>query len=159
MNDNWPDYESEKTALIDANFSRLHGGRIAFTNGCFDVLHIGHVDLFGQAWDRGYKLYVGVNSDSSVRKLKGAGRPINDEESRCRIVSACKFVTKAFIFDDHRVDRLITKFKPDAWLKGGDYTLETLDQGEVLAARDCGCEIVLIPIEYKISTTEILKKG
>lgn len=154
-------FVAEKVALTIAHRFRGNGYKIAFTNGCFDVLHIGHVELFGTVAQQDHILIVGVNSDSSVRRLKGPGRPINPEEHRAKVVSSISFVEAGFVFDDLRVDRLIRLFEPDYWVKGagdGQYTLDSLDKGEVAAARDVKCEIVLINTGLNVSTTQILQK-
>lgn len=159
MSAGYPDFVTEKAALSEMQLLRSHGNKIAFTNGCFDLLHIGHVELFNTVSEQGHSLFVGVNSDSSVRRLKGPGRPVNPELQRARIVSCIKSVHMAFVFDDLRVDRLIRLFEPDYWVKGGDYKIGTLDKDEVAAAKAAKCEIVLIPIKHRVSTTWILGKS
>ena len=134
-------------------------GRVVFTNGCFDVLHVGHAYLFQCARAHGNDLVVGVNSDASVRALKGAGRPVFPADERVELVHSMKCCNYVFPFDDLRVDQVLRDLRPDVWVKGGDYTLETLDAGEVAAAREIGCEIVIVPERPGLHTSDILRRA
>ena len=132
--------------------------RIIATNGCFDILHAGHVSYLKRAAQLGDQLIVGINSDASVRQLKGPTRPINNQEDRCRVVQALRCVHKAFIFEGTRATDFLSWLKPDIWVKGGDYTLESLDPDEVNAVRAYGGDIMILPLLVGYSTTSILAK-
>lgn len=131
--------------------------KIVLATGCFDIIHVGHVQLLEKAATYG-ELHVGLNSDVAVRKLKGPTRPIHPYESRACVVAALESVTSVFEIDDVRVAGAIRWLKPAFWIKGGDYTLETLDQDEVTAAREVGAEIVLVPTIGGYSTSKILER-
>lgn len=138
--------------------ARSRGQRIAFTNGCFDLLHPGHVTYLQQAAQVADALIVALNSDASVRALKGPTRPILSQDERAMILSALESVTWVTIFDERRVTGLLEALRPDVWVKGGDYTLETLDQEERAVVEGYGGEIVLIPPVEGISTTGIVER-
>ena len=106
--------------------------RIVFTNGCFDVLHVGHIRYLQGAWEQGDYLIVALNSDSSVRRLKGEGRPILDQETRATLLGALECVDAIVIFEDDTVDRLLIELKPHLHCKGGDYTPETVPEKETV---------------------------
>jgi len=108
------------------------GKRIVFSNGCFDVLHVGHVRYLQGAKEQGGYLIVGLNSDASVRKLKGEGRPILDQDSRAILIGALDCVDAIVIFEDDTVDRLLIELKPHLHCKGGDYTPETVPEKETV---------------------------
>lgn len=133
---------------------------IILATGCFDILHRGHVEMLERAKDTNEEaeLWVGLNSDEAVRKLKGPDRPIHDFYSRAIVVAALECVSRVFEIDDVRVGNAIVLIRPDVWVKGGDYTLDTLDKGEVYAANLCGTKIVLLPTIGNYSTTRILSK-
>lgn len=138
---------------------RLGGTLIAFTNGCFDLLHAGHVTLFQEIRSRiGHApfLIVGVNSDSSVRTLKGHSRPINTGSDRMLVVSALRDVDAVTPFEDLRVTNLLRVLQPDYWFKGGDYTIESLDHEEREAVQSYGGRIEIIPSLPGRSTTSML---
>jgi rfaE bifunctional protein nucleotidyltransferase chain/domain len=137
---------------------RSLGDRVVFTNGCFDILHAGHVDLLRKAKERGDVLAVGINSDESVRALKGPTRPINSAFHRANLLRELRSVDYVFIFDDVRVASILRNHWPHVWVKGGDYTIDTLDKMEVEAAKAAGVEIVIIPAVPGLSTTGILSK-
>jgi rfaE bifunctional protein nucleotidyltransferase chain/domain len=134
------------------------GRKVILTNGCFDLLHAGHVRYLEAAKQYGDILVVAVNSDESVRQLKGEGRPLRPLEDRLVTLAAMEAVDLAFPFDDLRIDKLLREIKPAVWIKGGDYTVETLDKGEVEAAKEVGCEIIILPLVQSLSTTEILER-
>ena len=98
--------------------------KIVFTNGCFDLLHLGHIDYLAKARDLGDKLIIGLNTDASVQRLKGPYRPVKDELSRAHILAAMQFVDAVIFFDEETPIDLITWVKPDVLVKGGDYTVE-----------------------------------
>lgn len=132
---------------------RDSGRRLVVTNGCFDVLHVGHVRYLGQARALGDVLLVLLNGDASVRKLKGEGRPINPAEDRAEVLAALAAVDAVTIFDTPRCDDLLRLAGPDVYVKGGDYTPESLDAGERAALEACGAEIRILPLVPGRSTT------
>lgn len=131
--------------------------RIVLTNGCFDLLHVGHVRYLSAAKQLGDILVVGVNSDASVSQLKGADRPINSEADRAEILAALTVVDHVVIFAEMRVSRLITILRPDLYVKGGDYSVDSLDRGEVDALRSVGAEIKILPLVPGRSTTRLIE--
>jgi len=147
---------SDVYKTLDEIFSVVEGHKIVFTNGCFDVIHEGHIRLFEFAKSLGDCLVVGINSDSSVRALKGDSRPINNQEQRASIVASIRFVDYCFIFDDYTPIPSIKKLRPSIHVKGGDYKLEELPETEVI--RQYGGEIVIFPFYKDFSTTSILDK-
>ena len=108
------------------------GKRIVFANGCFDVLHVGHVRYLQEARALGDVLVVGLNSDRSVRKLKGEGRPVMDQDSRATLLCALECVDHIILFEDDTVDNLLIELKPDFHCKGSDYTQETVPEKETV---------------------------
>jgi D-beta-D-heptose 7-phosphate kinase/D-beta-D-heptose 1-phosphate adenosyltransferase len=135
---------------------RLAGKTLVFTNGCFDILHVGHVRSLEIARKLGDVLIVGVNSDASVRRLKGAARPINTEEDRAAVLSALKSVDYTTIFDQDTPLELITELVPDVLAKGGDYTIETIVGADIV--QNAGGTVVVIPLVAGKSTTKIVRK-
>jgi D-beta-D-heptose 7-phosphate kinase/D-beta-D-heptose 1-phosphate adenosyltransferase len=131
---------------------RGEGKSLVFTNGCFDILHRGHVELLRQASRFGDILIVGINSDRSVRSLKGDRRPIIDEESRASVIAAMEFVDAVILFDEASVESLVRRVRPDCLVKGGEYRLDQV-VGAAFAGR---VEIVAMLDEY--STTRIVEK-
>jgi rfaE bifunctional protein nucleotidyltransferase chain/domain len=132
--------------------------KIALVNGCFDILHAGHIDYLRTARAMGDYLVVLLNSDASVRKLKGSGRPINCEADRAEVLSALEMVDLIFIFKETRITRYLGAVKPAVWAKGGDYTLWTLNRDEREAAVRAGSNIAIIPFKRNLSTTKIHEK-
>jgi D-glycero-beta-D-manno-heptose 1-phosphate adenylyltransferase len=132
--------------------------QLVVTNGCFDLLHLGHVTYLENARNLGDLLLVGVNGDSAVRGLKGAGRPLNTELDRAGVLAALEAVAAVCIFPDVRATNFLVAAQPDIYAKGGDYTLETLDQDERRAVESQGGRIVLIPFVPGKSTTTLLKR-
>ena len=132
------------------------GKTIAFTNGCFDLLHAGHIASLTEAASHADLLIVGVNADASVRGLKGEGRPVNNEDARALLLAALTMVDAVVIFSEPTPLELITAIKPDVLVKGGDYKLENIVGAyEVMAA---GGRVVINPIVEGFSTTAILQK-
>ena len=121
-----------------------------FTNGCFDVLHRGHVELLKYAKSLGSSLVVGLNSDNSVKKVKGNDRPINNQEDRKAILESIKWVDHVVIFDEETPEKLITKLKPDIIVKGGDYT-----EKEVVGHKIA--EVKIFELVDGLSTTKTIK--
>lgn len=134
------------------------GKKIVWTNGCFDILHIGHVKYLAEAKEQGDCLIIGLNSDSSVRLLKGPSRPVTNENSRAEIISSLEFVDYVIIFSEPIVEKYLQLFKPDIYVKGGDYNLETMNQQERKAIEEYNGKIIFIPIKENISTTKIIDK-
>lgn len=132
--------------------------KIVITNGCFDILHAGHVRYLEAARNLGDHLIVGVNVDWAVQALKGPGRPLNPTNDRMLVLAALQCVSYVVPIDAIRVDGFIRSMEATTWVKGGDYTTDTLDQGEVKAAREVGTEIVILPLTPGISTTGILRR-
>jgi rfaE bifunctional protein nucleotidyltransferase chain/domain len=134
------------------------GGRMVFTNGCFDILHAGHVRYLQAARRLGDALVVGLNGDASVRALKGPGRPINSEHDRAEVLCALGCVDYVTIFYEARVTGLLRTIRPQVYAKGGDYTPESLNPEELAALREVGAEIKILPLVPGKSTTAIIGK-
>ena len=137
---------------------RAAGKKLVVTNGCFDILHLGHVTYLENARNSGDALLIGVNSDAAVRGLKGAGRPVNSETDRASVLAALQSVDGVCVFADTTAINFITAAQPDIYVKGGDYTLETLNQDERRAVESAGGKIVLVPFVPGKSTTGLLDK-
>lgn len=130
--------------------------KVVFTNGCFDILHLGHVDYLEKAKNTGDFLVVGLNTDASVRKLKGPSRPINNEYARARVLASLGFVDLVILFGEDTPLALITNLLPDVLVKGNDYTIDTIvGSKEVLSA---GGEVKTIELVPDYSTTKIVGK-
>ncbi len=130
---------------------------VVFTNGCFDILHLGHVDYLEKAAALGKKLIIGVNTDASVKALgKGKERPINDEHARMRILSALSFVDAVILFSEPTPLELITALKPTILVKGNDYSLDTIVGADVVLEN--GGEVKTIELVEGYSTTNIINK-
>lgn len=134
------------------------GRRLVFTNGCFDLLHVGHVRYLQQARALGDALAVGLNSDRSVRELKGEGRPINSEADRAEVLAALGCVDYVVIFGEKRATELLQTVRPHVYAKGGDYTPESLDAGEREALAEAGAEVRILPLVPGKSTTSTLER-
>jgi len=134
------------------------GRKLVVTNGCFDLLHVGHVTYLEQARNCGDELLVGVNSDASVRELKGAGRPLNAEADRAAVLAALQSVDFVCIFPEREATRFLTLAQPDVYVKGGDYTIDTINQQERRLVENAGGKIVIIPIVPGKSTTALVAK-
>jgi rfaE bifunctional protein nucleotidyltransferase chain/domain len=133
---------------------RTDGKKLVFTNGCFDVLHVGHVRYLEQARALGDALVVAINSDRAVRELKGENRPVMNEDERAEILAALRSVTYVTIFDDLSPRRLIAELLPDVLVKGGDYGLEEIHGREEVEA--AGGRVVSLPFVKGVSSSEIL---
>ena len=147
-----------KLASISADF-RANERRMVFTNGCFDLLHVGHVRYLQAARALGDALVVAVNGDASVRALKGPTRPINSEQDRAEVLAALACVDFVTIFHTERVTDLIREIRPQIYAKGGDYTVESLNPEEVAALREAGSEIRILPLVPGKSTTCLIAKS
>ena len=135
---------------------RAAGKKLVFTNGCFDILHVGHVRYLARARELGDALLVAINSDHSVRELKGAGRPIMNEEERAEMLSALSAVDYVTVFDDLSPRNLIAEILPDVLVKGGDYELDEIHgRAEVEAA---GGRVLALPFVEGASTTSIIDR-
>ena len=137
---------------------RAGGRRLVVTNGCFDLLHLGHVAYLETARTHGEALLVGVNGDEAVRQLKGPDRPVNAENDRAAVLAALESVSGVCIFAERTATRFLIAAQPDIYVKGGDYTLETLDADERRAVEAGGGKIVLLPFVPGKSTTALLNK-
>ena len=137
---------------------RASGRKLVVTNGCFDLLHLGHVCYLETARNQGDALLVGVNGDQSVRELKGPERPLNIEADRAAVLAALASVDGVCIFADRLATNFLGTAQPDVYVKGGDYTLETLNQDERRTVEQAGGRIVIIPFVPGKSTTALLQK-
>jgi len=145
--------ESLRRACVVWNFKNQ---KVVFTNGCFDILHLGHIEYLAKAANLGDILVVGLNSDRSVNRIKGPTRPINDEHSRSMIIAALEFVTAVVIFDEETPFELIKFIKPDILVKGKDYSVENIVGADVVLAN--GGKVVTIDLVEGYSTTLIENK-
>jgi rfaE bifunctional protein nucleotidyltransferase chain/domain len=145
---------------IEAKRAELRAKKqsLVMTNGCFDLLHVGHVRYLQQARAFGDCLWLGLNSDRSVKALKGEKRPINNQQDRAEVLAALACVDFITIFDEVRCDRLIQAIAPDIYVKGGDYRIETLDADELKALQEVGAEIKILPLVPGRSTTALIQK-
>ncbi len=137
---------------------RAAGKKIVLTNGCFDLLHVGHVRYLKGARALGDALVVGVNGDRSVRKLKGEGRPLNNEKDRAEVVASLESVDLVAIFPELRATRFIELVKPDIYVKGGDYDSATLNPEERRMLEHLGSKIDIVPFEKGYSSSSLIAK-
>ncbi len=135
---------------------RADGATIVFTNGCFDILHAGHVRYLTAAAAMGDFLVIGLNSDASVRRLKGKSRPIVSEEDRAEVLDALRAVDVVTIFDEPTAEELVRLVQPDVYVKGGDYSLDTLPEAKIVQA--AGGRVEFIPLVEGRSTTNVIEK-
>ncbi|MFZ1074416.1 MAG: adenylyltransferase/cytidyltransferase family protein [Verrucomicrobiia bacterium] len=134
------------------------GKKLVVTNGCFDILHLGHVTYLESARNLGDALLVGVNGDEATRQLKGAGRPVNCETDRAAVLAALASVDGVCIFADKTATKFLSAARPGVYVKGGDYTLDTLNQEERHVVESAGGKIVIFPLVPGKSTTALLAK-
>lgn len=144
----------EISALVER--LRASGKKIVFTNGCFDLLHLGHVRYLEDARRRGDCLVVGLNSDDSVRKLKGSERPLKSQEERAGLLAALEAVDYVVIFEEENPISLISALRPDVHVKGGDYRADSIP--EYPCVREYGGEVVIVPFLEGYSTSEFLRR-
>ena len=137
---------------------RKSGCRVVATNGCFDLLHVGHVRFLQEAKKRGDLLIVGVNGDRSVRELKGEGRPVNGEADRAEVVAGLGCVDAVVIFSEKRATEFLRAVRPEVYVKGGDYQADQLDKDEVVAVKEGGGEVQVLALTPGRSTTAVLQK-
>ena len=135
---------------------KAEGKKIVFTNGCFDILHVGHVRYLNEAKALGDILILGLNSDSSVKSLKGSNRPINNESDRAEVLSALKAIDYVVIFDEKTAENIVGEVKPDIYAKGGDYSIDTLPEAKIVAEH--GGKTVLLQLVDGKSSTNIINK-
>ena len=135
---------------------KKEGKKIVFTNGCFDLLHIGHVRCFRDSKKLGDVLIVAINSDRSVRSIKSPTRPIIPQDERAEIMSALKSVDYVIIFDQHDPLQIITSIRPDILVKGGDWDLDTIVGRDVVESY--GGKVFALPLVPGVSTTQIINK-
>jgi rfaE bifunctional protein nucleotidyltransferase chain/domain len=137
---------------------RRAGRKLVVTNGCFDVLHLGHVTYLQQARDQGDALLVGVTSDAGVRSLKGPGRPLNNESDRAGVLAALESVNAVLIFSELDARAFLQEVQPDIYVKGGDYTIDTINQDERRLLEQMGVKIVLLGGVPGKSTSALVQK-
>ena len=142
----------------DCEKLRAAGKKLVATNGCFDLLHIGHVRYLQAARALGDFLAVGLNGDRSVRELKGSGRPITREPDRAEVLAALQCVDLVTIFPQIRATRFIAAVRPAIYVKGGDYRSETLNEEERAVLKEIGAEIRLVPFETGYSTSRLIEQ-
>ena len=136
-------------------FWRFKNSEIVFTNGCFDVLHRGHIEYLAQARDKGEVLIVGLNTDASVRRLKGAGRPVNPQEARAMVLASLLFVDAVVFFDEDTPYELIKTIQPDVLVKGADYSPETIVGYDIVT--DKGGRVETVELVEGFSSTGIIE--
>ena len=149
--------ELEQVSLRCDNL-RAAGKRLVATNGCFDLLHVGHVRYLQAARALGDFLAVGLNADRSVRELKGSGRPIMTETDRAEVLAALQCVDLVTVFPEMRATRFLAAARPAIYVKGGDYSSETLDEEERTLLKEIGAQIRLIPFEAGYSTSRLIEQ-
>lgn len=132
------------------------GEEVVFTNGCFDIIHRGHIEVLAQTANLGDKLIIGLNSDSSIQKLKGEDRPIIDEQARAILLASLEFVDAVIIFSEDTPLQLISALLPDVLAKGGDYEIDTIVGHEIVQQN--GGKVKLVPFVDGFSSTTIIEK-
>jgi rfaE bifunctional protein nucleotidyltransferase chain/domain len=137
---------------------RNAGKKLVVTNGCFDILHLGHVTYLESARNFGDALLVGVNGDDATRQLKGPGRPVNGEADRAAVLAALASTDGVCIFAEKTAIKFLSAARPDIYVKGGDYTLDTLNQDERRAVESAAGKIIILPFVPGKSTTALLEK-
>lgn len=138
--------------------ARRHGRTVVATNGCFDLLHYGHVDYLTRAKALGDLLIVGLNSDRSVRLLKGPGRPLVSQQHRAAVLAALECVDAVVIFNEKRATRFLAAVRPAIYVKGGDYRPETLNAQERAVLEATGARVRILPLVRGFSTTSLIEK-
>jgi rfaE bifunctional protein nucleotidyltransferase chain/domain len=139
--------------------AQAEGRKVVFANGCFDLLHRGHLSYLQQSSELGDLLVVAVNSDASVRELKGDGRPLNNELDRAFALACLRSVDAVFVFQGPRLASEIRDLKPDLYTKAGDYTLDSLEPSEKAALLESGAEIRFLPFVQGHSTTSLIDRS
>ena len=146
----------EKDLKIKLDSWRQKGEKIVFTNGCFDLIHLGHIEVLARSADLGDRLIIGVNTDKSIKNIKGQNRPIIKEDSRVKQLAALEFVDAVILFNESTPNKIINHIKPDIITKGGDYKAEEVI-GYKTVIENNG-RVVIIPLTQGFSTTSILNK-
>lgn len=156
-------FENIKSKILDGKNlenwleeCRRSGKKIVFSNGCFDILHRGHVEYLSKAAAKGDVLIIGLNTDASVRRLKGPSRPVNDENSRAFVLAALEFVSAVTLFDEDTPYQLINKVQPDVLVKGSDYKPEDIVGYDIVMAK--GGRVETIDLVEGFSTTKTIEK-
>jgi len=152
----WPGDKIYPREALLREFGRPREGRLVFTNGCFDILHRGHVEYLHRARELGDRLVVGVNTDSSVERLKGPGRPVVPQDDRAIVLAAVESVDAVTLFHEDTPRALISALLPDVLVKGGDYDLDQVVGREVVET--AGGVVTLIPFITGRSTTDLLTR-
>lgn len=147
------DLETAKKLVTDW---KLAGKKVVFTNGCFDIVHLGHIDYLEKAKGKGDKMVLGLNTDASVRRLKGEKRPLVNEYARSRMMAALEFVDAVILFDEQTPLKLIETLMPDILVKGNDYAVENIVGAKEVMAN--GGKVETVEIIEGYSTTEIINK-
>ncbi len=153
--------EQIRNKIVEPSFfaeheEELHRRKIVFTNGCFDLLHVGHVTYLAQAKALGDVLVIGLNTDASVRRLKGPDRPVNKQDARALVLAALESVDYVVFFDEDTPYNIITQVKPDILVKGGDYEIDNIVGSDFVRAR--GGQVLTIPFVDGFSTSNILEQ-
>ena len=154
---------SEKIVQLErlgqrANDLRAAGKKLVATNGCFDLVHVGHIRYLKAARELGDALIVGINGDQSVCELKGAGRPVNSEHDRAEVVAALECVDLVAVFPELRATKFLELAAPDVYVKGGDYDEDTLNPEERQVLQKIGAKIDIVPFEHGYSTSDLLAR-
>jgi rfaE bifunctional protein nucleotidyltransferase chain/domain len=147
------DREQLRRACVVWNFKNR---KVVFTNGCFDILHLGHIEYLAKAAELGDVLVIGMNSDHSIHRIKGESRPINDEHSRSMVIASLKFVTAVVLFDEETPYELIKTIQPDILVKGRDYKIKEIVGHDIVLAK--GGKVKTIELTQGYSTTGIEQK-
>ena len=142
-------------STLSAQLYHWQGLKIVFTNGCFDLLHRGHVEYLSKAADMGDVLVVGLNTDASVKRLKGEGRPVNNEEARALVLASLSFVDAVVLFDEDTPYELIKAVHPDVLVKGADYKVEDIVGYDIVTSY--GGTVTTVPLVEGYSTTQLLR--
>jgi len=142
--------------ITDLHLWRFQDKKIVFTNGCFDILHNGHIHYLTQAADLGNILIIGLNTDDSVKKLKGSNRPIQDQESRAAVLASLSYVNAVILFEEDTPLKLIKAIQPDVLVKGSDYKEEEIVGSDIV--KDNGGEVVTIDLLEGYSTSKLEDK-
>ncbi len=148
---------SEEQLVSAISEARLQGKQIVFTNGCFDILHAGHVAYLQQAKALGDYLIVAINDDASVKRLKGVGRPVNNAEQRMSVLAGLGVVDWVVAFADDTPERLLKKLQPDILVKGGDYTVDEVVGADIV--RTYGGDVRVLGVIKNLSTTSIINRA